>query len=178
MPSICREPREPGRYGALVTFHLAQVNVARPLAPIDDPRLAEFMALLDPVNALADESPGFVWRLQDESGNATAFRLAGDDESDDRIMVNMSVWTSIDLLSEFVYDSMHVQAMRRRREWFEHFGAPYQAMWWVPSGTLPTLEDAKERLDHLAEHGPTPHAFTFKQRFMPGGAEVRAEPVG
>ena len=128
------------------------------------------MSLLDPVNALADAAPGFVWRLQDESGDATAIRPF-DDES---IMVNMSVWQSIDLLWDFVYRTMHIEVLRRRREWFEHFGQTYTALWWIEAGTLPTLEDAKERLAHLEAHGPSAYAFTFKQRFLPTGAEIAA----
>jgi hypothetical protein len=156
-----------------VAFHLAQVNVALPNAPMDDAGMADFAALLDPVNALADGSPGFVWRLQDESGNATAIRPFDDD----RIMVNMSVWTSIDLLWSFVYDGTHLLAMRRRREWFTHFGETYMALWWIEAGTIPSFDDARERLDHLSEHGPTPYAFNFKQRFLPGGAPVTTEPA-
>jgi hypothetical protein len=141
-------------------YHVAQVNIGMPKAPTDSPLLAEFMAALDPINALADDSPGFVWRLQTEDGNATAIRPF----EDERLMINMSVWESIDELATFVYRSAHVDVMRRRREWFDHMRL-YMALWWVPAGHVPTTAEARERLDHLAEHGPTPFAFTFKIRF-------------
>ena len=140
-------------------FHLAQVNVARAVAPLDGPELAEFMNSLDPVNALADAAPGFVWRLQDDSGNATGIRPF----EDDRIMVNMSVWQSLDALHDFVYRTRHVDYFRRRREWFERFESSYMALWWIPAGTLPTTDDAWARLKRLDAEGPTPDAFTFKQ---------------
>jgi uncharacterized protein DUF3291 len=143
-------------------YHIAQVNIGMPKAPIDSPLLAEFMAALDPINELADGSPGFVWRLQTEDGNATAIRPFDDE----RLMINMSVWASIDELASFVYRSGHVDVMRRRREWFEHMRL-FMTLWWVPAGHVPTTVEARERLDHLAAHGPTPFAFTFKARFPP-----------
>jgi hypothetical protein len=123
------------------------------------------MALLDPVNAIADRAPGFVWRLQTEEGNATSIPVLGDD----RLIVNMSVWESIDELVDFVYRSDHVAVIRRRREWFERIRL-YFALWWVPAGHLPTVTEAEERLEHLRAHGPTAHAFTFRRRFPPPGA--------
>jgi hypothetical protein len=144
-------------------FHLAQLNVARAIAPVDGPELADFMALLDPVNALGDAAPGFVWRLQDDSGDATSIRPFDDD----RVIVNLTVWESIDALWNFVYSGRHLEVMRRRREWFQRFGAPYLVLWWVQAGTIPTVDEAKARLEHLDAHGPTPQAFTFKQRFDP-----------
>jgi hypothetical protein len=146
-------------------FHIAQVNIGLPVAPIETPALAEFMAMLDPVNAIADHAPGFVWRLQTEDGNATSIPVLGDD----RLIVNMSVWASIDQLAEFVYRSGHVGVMRRRREWFERIKV-FMALWWVPAGKLPTVSEAEERLGHLRAHGPTAHAFTFRQRFPPPDA--------
>jgi hypothetical protein len=128
---------------------------------MDSPLMAGFAAQLDPVNALADAAPGFVWRLQDESGNATAIRVY-----DDSLMVNMSVWESADALWDFVYASDHLAVMRRRREWFERMDL-FMCLWWVPAGHLPDVAEAEARLDHLREHGPTAHAFTFKQRFAP-----------
>jgi Domain of unknown function (DUF3291) len=141
-------------------YHVAQVNIALPKAPTDSPLLEDFMAALDPINALADASPGFVWRLQTEDGNATAIRPFPDG----RLMINMSVWASIDELASFVYRSGHVAVMRRRREWFEHMRL-YMALWWVRVGHVPTAAEARERLDHLVAHGPTPFAVTFKRRF-------------
>jgi hypothetical protein len=146
------------------SFHVAQVNIARPNAPVDSPLLADFKAMLDPINALADDAPGFVWRLQDESGNATALRIF-----DDSLIVNMSVWESVDSLWDFVYASDHLAVMRRRREWFEHMRM-FMCLWWVPAGHVPGVTEAEERLDLLREHGPIERAFTFKQRFAPPGA--------
>ena len=142
---------------------LAQLNVARAVAPLDDPRLADFMALLDEVNLLAESSPGFVWRLQGASGNATDVS-AGDDP---QVIVNLTVWESADDLFAFTYRSDHRAVFARRFEWFERWEGPSVALWWQPAGTIPTIEDAFRRLRLLADHGPTPEAFTFKQRFAP-----------
>jgi hypothetical protein len=147
----------------VAAHHLAQLNIGRAVGPVDGPDLAEFMELLDPVNALADRAPGVVWRLQDEAGNATSFRPFDDD----RMIVNMSVWESIDALWDFVYAGPHLDVMRRRREWFERFPSLYMVLWWVPAGTIPTIEEAKRRLALLEANGPTPEAFTFKRRFEP-----------
>lgn len=135
--------------------------------------MAEFVALLDPVNALADGSPGFVWRLQGEDGNATAIRAFDDD----RVIVNMSVWESIDHLADFVYRSGHIDVMRRRRQWFDRIRV-HMTLWWVPAGHVPSVAEAQERLAHLREHGPTTHAFTFKQRFVPGDELVIDDEIG
>jgi len=149
--------------------HLAQVNVARPLAPLDTPVLADFMAALAPVNARADAAPGFVWRLQTEDGDATALRIG-----DDRTLVNMSVWESLEELRAFVYDDPgHRAVMRRRREWFERLDLVL-ALWWMPAGHVPTVAEAEERLLLLDGRGPSPDAFTFRRHFpAPGtGATV------
>jgi hypothetical protein len=151
-------------------FHIAQLNIGRARCAVDGPVMAEFMALLDPVNAVADASPGFVWRLQTEEGNATALRPYGDD----RMIVNMSVWESIDDLAAFVYRSGHVDVMRRRREWFEPM-KPFMVLWWILAGELPTVDEAKERLEHLRVHGPTPYAFTFKARFPSPDVDAEVE---
>jgi hypothetical protein len=132
---------------------------------VDTPVLAEFMALLEPVNAIADRAPGFVWRLQTEEGNATSIPVLGDD----RLIVNMSVWESIDELADFVYRSGHVEVMRRRREWFERIKV-FMALWWVPAGHHPAVTEAEQRLEHLRAHGPTADAFTFRRRFPAPGA--------
>lgn len=142
-------------------FHVAQVNIALAKAPIDSDLLSEFVALLDPINALADGTPGFVWRLQTEAGSALAVRAFDND----RIIVNLSVWESIDQLAAFVYRSEHREVMRRRREWFDRLGM-HTALWWVPVGEVPTVREAELRLAYLREHGPTPYAFTFKTRFV------------
>lgn len=151
-------------------YHLAQLNVARAKTPLDAPEMADFMALLDPVNELADHSPGFVWRLEDEDGNATSIRAFDDD----RVIVNMSVWESIDALWDYVYSGDHLAVMRRRRDWFRHFGSPALVLWWVPAGEVPTVAEGKRRLALLEERGPTPDAFTFKARFEPSGAPAPA----
>jgi hypothetical protein len=144
-------------------FTIAQVNIALPREPLDTPALAEFVANLEPVNALADAAPGFIWRLTDESGDATSIR-AFDDE---RLIINMSVWESIEALWSFVYDGGHLAVMRRRREWMTKIAESHQALWWLPAGELPTVEAARDRLDHLRVHGLSAHAFTFKQRYPP-----------
>ena len=149
-------------------FHVAQVNIVIPREPIDSPALAGFVALLEPVNALADAAPGFVWRLQDEGGDATAINAFDDD----RILVNMSVWETVDALWNFTYSGEHLTVMRRRREWMIRPKSTYMALWWIPAGHLPTTAEAEDRVDLLTERGPSPEAFTFKQRFP-----APAEPV-
>jgi hypothetical protein len=150
-------------------FHLAQVNIGRARGSMNDPVMAEFVAKLPEINALADQSPGFVWRLQTEEGNATAVQPY---PGDNRILINMSVWTDLASLREYVFRGPHLAVMRRRREWFERFERVYVALWWVPVGTIPTVTDAVERLDHLDVHGPTPFAFTFAESFDPFGILV------
>ncbi len=154
-------------------FHVAQVNVALPREPLDSPALAEFVANLEPVNALADAAPGFVWRLQDSSGDATSIRAFDDG----RLIINMSVWESIEALWRFVYDGRHLEVMRRRREWFTRMAESHLALWWIPADEIPSIAEAEERVDHLRAHGPTPFAFTFKQRFPAPGAEPSLEPI-
>ncbi len=143
------------------THHLAQVNIARLREPLDSALLADFVAALDPINALADASPGFVWRLQTEDGDATAIRAFDDS----MIIVNMSVWESIEALGDFVYRSGHTAVMRGRRTWFHQLREAYVALWWVPIGHRPGAEEAKSRLAHLHAHGPSPFAFTFRVPF-------------
>jgi Domain of unknown function (DUF3291) len=143
-------------------FHIAQVNIALPKEPLESPLLADFVARLEAVNALADASPGFVWRLQTDDGDATSIRAF----EDERLIINMSVWESIDTLWSFVYGGDHLAVMRRRREWFEHMKM-YMCLWWVPAGHLPDVAEAKERLASLRAEGPSPRAFTFKRRFAP-----------
>jgi hypothetical protein len=150
-------------------FDLAQVNVALLREPLDSPLLADFVAALPAINALADASPGFVWRLQGDGGDSTSIRAFDDD----RIIVNMSTWTSIDALADFVYRSAHAGVMRERRKWFTTMAESYQGLWWVPAGHRPTTREAEQRLAHLRDHGPTPLAFTFKQPFPPPGALAR-----
>lgn len=131
--------------------------------------MASFKAALEPINALADEAPGFVWRLQTEDGDATTIRPY----ENDRMMVNMSVWESIEALRAFVYTSGHSAVMRNRNQWFAKLET-YLVLWWVPAGHEPTVEEAKERLDHLARRGPTPYAFTFRASFPAPDADLGA----
>jgi hypothetical protein len=147
-------------------FELAQVNVARLLAPIDDPQLREFVGALDEVNAAADSALGFCWRLQTEDGNATAVRAFEWDVDDAAgLIVNLSVWESVEALAEYVYSGLHVAVMRRRREWFTPMRDAYTALWWVPAGYRPSTDEAEDRVRHLRRHGPTPYAFTFQRRW-------------
>ena len=149
-------------------WHLAQINIGRVRGEMNDPVMAEFVANLPAINALADEAPGFVWRLQTEDGDATAVRPFPDP----LLLLNMSVWTDLASLRAFVYRSAHAPVMRRRREWFERFEGVYVALWWVPAGHRPSVEDAAARLAHLQAHGPTPHAFSFAQPFDADGERI------
>ena len=142
-------------------LHIAQVNIGRMRAPLEDPVMAGFVARLDEINALADRSPGFVWRLKTEAGNATYLRPYDDD----RILFNMSVWESIEQLKRYVYYTAHVEVLKRRHDWFEKFAGAYTALWWVPQGHRPGIDEAKKRLAHLDAHGPSAFAFTFKHPF-------------
>jgi hypothetical protein len=146
--------------------HLAQLNVGIIKAPLTSPVMADFVNNLDRINALAEASPGFVWRLQTDEGNATALRPT-DDEN---LLVNMSVWEDAASLSRFVFKSAHVEIMRRRQEWFERMVEAYLVLWWVPKGHVPTVDEALHRLAHLRTHGPTPDAFNFRTAFPPPDA--------
>ncbi|MQA96610.1 MAG: DUF3291 domain-containing protein [Streptosporangiales bacterium] len=149
--------------------HLAQFNVGRLRGPVDSPELRGFAELLEPVNALADAAPGFVWRLRDEeTGDATTFRPYEDPD----VALNLSVWESVDALRDFVYRSgSHLDAMRRRREWFHPMRETYLVLWWVPAGHLPGLPEAMERLELLRAIGPGPDAFTFRDPYPAPDAE-------
>jgi len=150
----------------MATHELAQFNVARPLGPLDSPVMAEFMASLEKVNALAEASPGFVWRLQTDAGDATALRPMGED-----VIVNMSVWRDVSALSDYVHKSGHVEYLKRRREWFERIVEAYVVLWWVPRGHRPTVEEGIARLMHLRANGPSAEAFTFRDAHpMPAAA--------
>ena len=148
------------------SYHLAQINIGRLRAPIDDPQIAGFVARLDEINALAESSPGYVWRLKTSVGNATELRPYDDQ----LIIVNMSVWESPEALRDYVYRSAHTDVMRQRRQWFERFAGMYYALWWVPIGHEPSIHEAKQRLDELQANGDTPRAFTFAKLFPAPGA--------
>ena len=148
-------------------WNLAQINIGRLTAPQGDPRVQPFFDALDRVNALADAAPGFVWRLQDESGNAMGISYSPDP----LLAVNMSVWRDADALFEFVYRSSHTPVMARRRDYFQKFDGTFQALWWLPAGEIPTVSDGLSRLWLLDRFGPCPQAFTFKARFPAPGEQ-------
>jgi hypothetical protein len=159
-----------------VSYLLAQVNIARLRAPLDSSEIADFVAALDPVNAAADAAPGFVWRLQTEDGNATSVRaFEWDAGGSAGVIVNMSVWDSVEDLAAFVYSGSHRPVLRRRRDWFEHMAEAYAALWWIRASSVPTTADAEERVRYLRAHGPSPRAFTLRVHFPPPGAEGGAE---
>lgn len=138
--------------------HLAQLNIGRLRYPTDDPRLADFMNNLDLVNGIAERTPGFVWRLKGEDNNATGIRAFADPNT----IVNLSVWESIEALERFVWQTVHKRFYGRQQEWFAKMEGPHLVMWWVPAGCRPTVEEAKERLEHLAAHGPSQYAFGWE----------------
>jgi len=144
-----------------------QFNVARLRAPLDDPLIADFVEGLEPINALADGHPGFVWRLETEDGDATSIRLYDDD----LVIVNMSVWEDVESLRAFVYTTDHRRYLARRKEWFTPIDEAYLVLWWVPAGTIPDPIEGVRRLEHLREHGPTPTAFTLGRSFPPPEVE-------
>ncbi len=155
----------------MADYHLAQLNIARLRAPLESPELAGFVALLPEINELAERSPGYVWRLQDESGDATSLRPFEPD-----VIVNLTVWESVESLHGFTYRSGHLEPMRRRRDWFVTFGGPHQVLWWIRAGTLPTVAEAGDRLALLARRGPSPEAFTFREPHPAPGPAVAARP--
>ena len=144
-----------------LSWNLAQVNIARMLAPLDDPVMADFVNNLDRINALAEQNEGFIWRLVDESNNATSIKIFDDDY----LVVNMSVWKSIDHLFDFTYKTAHIEILKRKKEWFTKLSDAHLACWYVPESYTPTIRDAEERLNYINQHGITPFAFTFKERF-------------
>lgn len=144
-------------------YHLAQYNIAWLVAPLDDPRIADFTDNIAAVNTLAEEAPGFVWRHQTDDGDSTSIRV----RDDDRILINFSLWESVEALHTFAFRTGHADYYRRRREWFTHEDDPFAVLWWVPAGHLPTVEEAEAKLAELKANGPTSAAFTFKSRFPP-----------
>ncbi|OZI08806.1 hypothetical protein BWI93_07160 [Siphonobacter sp. BAB-5385] len=147
----------------MISHQLAQVNIVRLLAPFDSAELADYTSRVEPLNTLADGSPGFVWRLQSDTGDATSIQAY----EDPMILINLSVWEDIETLKAYTYRSDHATIMKRRREWFAKIKSVTLALWWIKSGSLPTVEQARQRLDCLNQHGPTPFAFTFKTLFNP-----------
>jgi hypothetical protein len=154
---------------------LAQVNIARLVAPLDSAQLAGFVANLDPVNAAADAAPGFRWRLADEGGNATEIGgFEWDAAGSVGVIVNLSVWRDLDALAAFVFGDLHRAVLRRRREWFELMREAYVACWWVPAGHRPTVAEAEGRIRQIRAHGPTAEAFTLRERFERPDGPLRA----
>jgi hypothetical protein len=154
---------------ALKKLHIAQVNIARMRAPLEDPTMHGFVSRLEEINALADGSSGFVWRLQTEAGNATYLRPYDDEW----IIINLSVWETVEDLRNFVFGGDHAEVLRQRRDWFEKLETPVTALWWVPAGHIPSIDEAKKRLAHLQERGPTPFAFSFRVLFPPDEEVIR-----
>ena len=147
-------------------YQLAQLNVASLKAPLESPELKDFVDNLDRINALAESSPGFVWRLKGDGNDATSLRPLGEN-----VIVNMSTWRDVKSLSDFAYKSAHVEIMRRKREWFTLMGNAYLALWWVPEGHEPTVAEAVAKLEHLRQHGPSAEAFTFGEAYSAPDAQ-------
>lgn len=146
-------------------YHLAQVNIAKARAPLDHPMMQGFVDQLDRINQLAEASPGFVWRLQTEEGDATAIQAFDDP----LIIVNLSVWASVEALREYVYCGEHLAVLRNKRDWMERLSTASLALWWLPEGQLPDVSMARQKLELLQTQGPTPEAFTFARPCpMPG----------
>lgn len=143
-------------------MYLAQVNIATSLYDLDDSRMAGFVGKLDDVNALAENSPGFIWRLKSEDDNNAIDIQVTDDP---RYIVNMSVWARIEDLFAFAYKSDHRGVMVQRRTWFKRPDGAYQALWWVEEDHRPTINEALARLAYLDQHGPSAHAFNFRTTF-------------
>ena len=145
----------------MAAYQIAQINIGRTLYPMDDPRIAEFADNLDKINALAEETEGFVWRLKTDEGNATSIQAFDDP----MLLVNMSVWENIEALYRYAYKSEHADFFAKRRLWFGKLEMPSPVLWWIPAGHIPTVEEAKERVQYLAENDVSPYAFNFKKRF-------------
>ena len=140
-------------------YHLAQINIAKGLSTLDDPIMKGFVDQLYRINALADSSPGFIWRLQTEPGGAISVHAFGDE----KIIVNMSVWESFQSLKDYVYSGKHLAALKNKKSWFEKMPGPVLALWWIPAGTIPTVQEGKEALEQLKKFGSTSRAFTFTE---------------
>jgi hypothetical protein len=141
-------------------YQLAQLNIATMKESLESPSMADFVANMERIYALAESSPGFVWRLKDEEEEARGMRLFGEG-----VLINMSVWENVEALRDFVFKSAHVEVWRRRREWFAPMTEAYAVLWWVPTGQYPTVAEAAEKLMQVRQYGPTTHAFTFREAF-------------
>ena len=145
-------------------MELAQLNIARVLAPLESPMMQEFVDNLGPINTIAENSPGYIWRLQDDSGDATSIEVFDDP----LIIVNMSVWESVESLKDFMFKTHHLTFLKRKAEWFGKMQEPNHVLWWIEKGTIPTVQEAKRRLIHLREHGDSAYAFSFRNLYPPG----------
>lgn len=153
-------------------MHLAQLNIAESVYPMTDARMTPFTGRIDAVNAVADRSPGFVWRLTDDDDDvdgALSLRLPGDENT----LVNMSVWESIESLFSFVYKTAHAKVMTDNRDNFAQLTTNHFVLWWIEEGHIPNLAEAKTRLDYLRANGPSPKAFTFKMPFSEAGNPLK-----
>ncbi len=142
-------------------YHLAQINVAQAIAEMESDVMTGFVSRLDEINAIADQAPGFIWRLQDEDGNATSINVFDDD----LMLVNISVWEDIEALRDFVYKTIHTELLKGRDAWFHEMGSIHMALWWVPAGHIPTEQEAKDKLEYIRQHGPSSVVFTFGRTF-------------
>ena len=154
-----------------MTYHIAQINIGRMAVPIDSPVMQTFVDRLDEINALAEASEGFVWRLKGDGNNATAIRIFDDST----LLVNMSVWKNTDDLYTYTYQTAHAGILKRRKEWFLKMQDMQMALWYIPAGHLPTVAEAEQRLSYIRANGPTPYTFTFKQRFSVAEAMAFAD---
>ncbi|NGN97540.1 DUF3291 domain-containing protein [Grimontia sp. S25] len=154
-------------------MHLAELNISIAKANIDDPLLKDFVDNIPSVNSTAESSRGYVWRFKDSYSKVLSYRLFGNPNT----LINLSVWESADALKQFMFKTHHVGIMKRRNEWFEKPNSHNFVMWWIPEGHIPSLEEAKERLEHLREHGESEYAFTFRQFFEPSDSGATKETI-
>ncbi len=155
-------------------YHLAQINIARFKAPLEDNRMKEFVDFLEPVNRFAEESEGFVWRLKDDDGRAASY-IENPFDDEELLAINMSVWTDVENFKKFVYQSAHSYFLKNQKKWFTPIERPRFAMWWVPIGHMPSMTEGKAKLDHIEKHGNTQHAFTFQQFFDAHGNAINSK---
>jgi hypothetical protein len=146
--------------------HLAELNVARLRRPLDAPEAAEFVASLDPINVIAETTPGFIWRLTDDDGRPSSFiPIPGLD--DPLVIVNYSIWRDLESLKHYVYKSGHASYLRRRNDWFEPTAEASVVCWWTPAGVIPDLADAYARLQDLRNCGPSDRGWPLNKPIDP-----------
>lgn len=147
----------------MAEYHIAQFNIAKAKAELESETMSGFVARLDEINELGESSPGFVWRLKGDKGDAEVLRVFRDP----LYVANLTLWESLESLRDFVYKTVHVELIRDREAWFHKMGESHMVLWWVPAGHIPTVEEAREKLGHIRRHGPGPEAFTFGKAFAP-----------